>query len=458
MVRLFNVYYPVRTLVLLVGEAVLICASFLIATLIQYGSNSGLALNAEYGLYKIFGITFLALLCSYYLDLYDSKLVRPGGETTFRVLTFVGTLSLALAGLGFVFPEFLLGRSVYLTGLIILMVALLGWRSVYAWMTHIPMFREKVYVLGDGDRSERLVNALNENKDLGLDVVGWEGPLRNGSFSRENVGRTLLHLRDQRSVDRIIVALGNRRGTMPVRELLELRLSDVIVEDATRLLEKISGKIEVEDLNPSWLIFADGFRLSRSFLLVRRLGSMLMALLCLILTLPLIPFVFLMIKLDSPGPALYKQKRVGHKGSLFTCYKFRTMRQDAEADTGPTWAGDGDPRITKTGRFLRTCRLDEIPQLWNVLRGDMEFVGPRPERPEFVEWLAREIPFYQLRHTVPPGVTGWAQVRYKYGNTLEDSREKLMYDLFYIKNLSIGLDLMILFQTVKTVLLGRGAQ
>jgi exopolysaccharide biosynthesis polyprenyl glycosylphosphotransferase len=178
----------------------------------------------------------------------------------------------------------------------------------------------------------------------------------------------------------------------------------------------------------------------------------------LVLSLPLLPLVMLAIRIDSNGPIVYRQRRVGIGGSHFYCYKFRTMCEDAEADTGATWAWDDDPRITRVGKFLRASRLDEIPQLWCVLKGDMAFVGPRPERPEFVEWLSKEIPYYGVRHVVRPGITGWAQVQYKYGNTLEDAREKLQYDLFYIKNASLGLDLLIMFQTIKIVLLGRGAQ
>ena len=250
----------------------------------------------------------------------------------------------------------------------------------------------------------------------------------------------------------------DRRGTFPVNELLKLRLEGVKIEEATSWLEKISGKIEVEHLNPSWLLFADGFRCSAGFSLLRRVASFMASALLLIIVLPVIPFVILAIKLDSAGPVLYRQKRVGRAGVIFHCHKFRTMRKDAEADTGATWAGDDDPRITRVGRFLRVSRLDEIPQLWNVLRGDMGFVGPRPERPEFIEWLSREIPFYPLRHCVSPGITGWAQIRYKYGNTQEDAKQKLQYDLYYIKNMSLGLDLFIMFQTIKIVLLGRGAQ
>jgi sugar transferase (PEP-CTERM system associated) len=241
-------------------------------------------------------------------------------------------------------------------------------------------------------------------------------------------------------------------------ELLDLRMRGVKVEEATSWLEKISGKIEVENLNPSWMVFGEGFRRSSAFRFARRWLSVVISFTGLIVSLPLIPFVMLAIRLDSKGPVFYSQARVGKGGRIFNVVKFRTMRQDAEASSGPQWAGDNDPRVTRVGRFLRSSRLDEIPQLWCVLKGDMAFVGPRPERPEFVEWLTKEIPFYGVRHMVRPGLTGWAQVRYKYGSTVADAREKLQYDLFYMKNASIGLDLMIMFLTIKTVILRRGAQ
>jgi sugar transferase (PEP-CTERM system associated) len=279
-----------------------------------------------------------------------------------------------------------------------------------------------------------------------------------GELTRESVASDLLGVARGKGVHRVIVAMPNRRGTLPVEELLDLRLGGVRVEEATSWLEKITGRIEVEQLYPSWLIFAEGFRFSAFFRMLRRALNFSLALIALVIALPLLPFIMLAVKLGSPGPIFYRQQRVGRRGEIFYCYKFRTMRQDAEADTGATWATDDDPRITRVGKFLRSSRLDEIPQLWCVLKGDMHFVGPRPERPEFVDWLSKEIPYYGVRHVVRPGITGWAQVQYKYGNTLEDAREKLQYDLFYIKNASLGLDLLIIFQTVKIVVLGRGAQ
>jgi len=232
----------------------------------------------------------------------------------------------------------------------------------------------------------------------------------------------------------------------------------VLIQDGTDFYEQVTGKIPIESLRLGALLFSSGFHISRFLEIYKRLASIAVSIVGLILSLPLLPFVALAIKLTSPGRLLYKQKRVGRNDSVFYCYKFRTMRADAEADTGPTWAGDEDPRITAVGRFLRVTRLDEIPQLWNVLKGDMSLVGPRPERPEFIQWLKQEIPYYNLRHTVRPGITGWAQIRYRYGNSIEDTREKLRYDLFYIKNMAPGLDALILFQTIKTILLGRGAK
>ena len=259
-------------------------------------------------------------------------------------------------------------------------------------------------------------------------------------------------------VNRIIVAMRDRRGKLPVELLLSLKSRGVLIQDGPDVYEAITGKVPIESLRLGWLLFSPGFHLSHFLLIYKRLASMLVSLVGLLLSLPLLPFIALAIKVTSAGPVLYRQKRVGRDGIVFDCYKFRTMRADAEADSGPTWAGDDDPRITRLGRLLRTSRLDEVPQLWNVLRGDMSLIGPRPERPEFVEWLSREIPFYHLRQSVRPGITGWAQVRYKYGSSVEDAKEKLRYDLFYIKNMSPGLDFIILFETTKTILLGRGAK
>jgi sugar transferase (PEP-CTERM system associated) len=464
LIRLFKVYYPLRTLVLLVGEAIIVWFSFLLAT-VWRNQESWLLVNIDGGYLqvlavlgpKILVVTGVVLLLSHWLDLYDSASVEAKWEHAFRLLLVLGFVALALAALGSRYPSLLPGNGSAFWGLIILTFTLFGWRAAYAWMVKQPFLRERLYVLGTGDRAERLVRGLRERSALGMEVVGWTGDVE-GELTRDNVASHLLGLARGRGVHRVIVAMPDRRGTLPVEELLDLRLEGVKVEEATSWLERISGKIEVEQLYPSWLIFAEGFRFSTFFRLVRRALNFSFALAGLVISLPLLPFIVLAVKLDSSGPVLYRQQRVGRRGAIFYCYKFRTMRQDAEADSGATWALDDDPRITRVGRLLRASRLDEIPQLWCVLKGDMHFVGPRPERPEFVEWLSKEIPYYGVRHVVRPGITGWAQVEYKYGNTLGDAREKLQYDLFYIKNASLGLDLLIMFQTIKIVLLGRGAR
>jgi sugar transferase (PEP-CTERM system associated) len=456
-IRLFKVYYPVRTLVLLAGEALLIWCSFVLGTVLRNRDDYWLTLNVDGGYLKILAVTIVVLLVSHGFDLYDSASLGTGWDQVFRLLFVLGLVALTLSALGFADPRFFPGNGSAVTGLVILTFTLFSWRAAYNWLVKQPYMRERVYVLGTGEKAQRLLTGLRQRSELGVQVVGWTGDIE-GELKRESVASHLQAVAREKGVHRVIVAMPDRRGTLPVEELLDLRLTGVKVEEAASWLEKISGRIEVDQLYPSWMIFAEGFRFSGVFRLLRRALNFSVALVGLLLALPLIPFIVLAIRLDSPGPVLYHQKRVGRRGVTFFCHKFRTMRQDAEADTGATWATDDDPRITRVGRFLRMSRLDEIPQLWCVLKGAMHFVGPRPERPEFVEWLSKEIPYYGVRHMVRPGITGWAQVQYQYGNTLEDAREKLQYDLFYIKNASLGLDLLIMFQTLKIVLLGRGAK
>jgi sugar transferase (PEP-CTERM system associated) len=456
-IRIFKVYYPARTLILLLGEALIVWSSFLLATVLQHPNDSYIVLNYEGGYLKILALTALVLVISHWCDLYDPIHFDVKGELYFRLLLVPGLLAFSLAVIGAIFPRVMLGESSVFLGLVFLTIALLSWRTIYTWLAKKPYLREQVYVLGGGERAQRLVQGLRTRSELGADVVGWSGNLE-GPLNRQTMASNLMEVVQQKNVHRVIVAVQDRREAAPMEELLKLRLRGVHIEEATTWLEKISGRIEVENLYPSWIIYAQGFRFSSTFRIFRRLLAFIVSLIGLLLSLPLMPFVVLAIKFDSSGPVLYRQKRVGRGGETFYCYKFRTMRQDAEADTGPTWALDDDPRITRIGKFLRTSRLDEIPQLWCVLKGDMAFVGPRPERPEFVEWLTTQLPYYGVRHMVRPGITGWAQVRYKYGNTIEDAKEKLQYDLFYIKNASLGLDVFIMFQTIKIVLLGRGAQ
>ncbi|MGH9497049.1 MAG: TIGR03013 family XrtA/PEP-CTERM system glycosyltransferase [Candidatus Sulfotelmatobacter sp.] len=472
MIRLFKVYYPMRTLVLLLGEALVVWIAFVVGTLLnlalfsQYGwlrlRNALFIDGGQFGIpgltriggLKLVGLTAGVLLLSHGFDLYDSSQVRVKVDQVWRMLFVIALVAVVIRLLLRIFPGSNLPE---VEGLVVLTIALFGWRWAYSRLLEQPLFRERVYVLGAGGRAERLIRGLEERSDLGIDVVGWSGQAE-AELSRQAVASHMLSVARSSRVRRVIVAMDDRRGALPVNELLQLRLQGVKVEEATSWLEKIYGRIEVEQLNPSWLIFAEGFHFDWFKRLVRRAVNFAAAVVGLIVSLPLIPFVMLAVKLSSDGPIFYHQKRVGRGGREFYCHKFRTMLKDAEADTGATWASDNDPRITRVGSVLRFFRLDEIPQLWCVLKGEMHFVGPRPERPEFVVSLGKEIPYYDLRHIVRPGITGWAQVQHPYANTVEDSREKLQYDLFYIKNASIGLDLWIMFQTIKIVLLGRGAK
>ena len=457
MIRLFHVYYPIRTLVLLLGEALIVWTSFLVAALVVYQEDSYIELYYNHGFSKIFVLTAVVLLCSHWFDLYDTARLNTRGELYFRLLMVPGLLAFVMAGISLFRPDFLLGNGSTPLGLLIVALALFGWRLGYGWLVQLPILVERVYVVGTGERAQRLVQGLRQNPEIGVEIASWTGKLE-GAVTREAVAAHLMDVVKKQKVHRVIVAVPDRRGTTPMKELLELRMQGVKIEEAASWLEKISGKIEVENLYPSWLVFNEGFRRSAVFVLVRRVLSIIISLIGLLLALPLLPFVALAVRLDSEGPVFYTQTRVGKRGRLFKVVKFRTMRQDAESSSGAQWAADNDPRITRVGRFLRMSRLDEIPQLWCVLKGDMAFVGPRPERPEFIEGLSKEIPYYGVRHMVRPGVTGWAQIKYKYGSTIEDAREKLQYDLYYIKHASIGLDLVIMFMTVKIVILGRGAQ
>ena len=376
-----------------------------------------------------------------------------------------------LALLYYAYPPLELGRGIFVIGFALVAAMLFLWRRLFLAINGQPQFSERVLLFGDGPLASPLLRALESRPELGLRVVDHIVPTtENGdgnacetyetSLSRclATTGGDLSRAVEILRVSRIVVAMGDRRGKLPVEPLLTLKSHGVRIQDGTDVYEAITGKVPIESLRPGWLIFSSGFHVSRFLLVYKRLASIAISTTGLLLSLSLVPVVALAIKLTSFGPIFYKQQRVGCGGTIFDCYKFRTMRADAEADTGPTWAGDDDPRITPVGRFLRISRLDEIPQLWNVLKGDMSLVGPRPERPEFVEWLNQEIPYYQLRQTVRPGITGWAQIRYKYGSSLEDAREKLRYDLFYIKNMSPGLDFLVFFQTIKTILLRRGGK
>jgi sugar transferase (PEP-CTERM system associated) len=361
------------------------------------------------------------------------------------------------------FPSLILDPGTFVTALGVFVVAVLTWRIAFNHLARDPHLEERVLIVGTGKTARVLAQQIGTQQDFAYRLVGFVADGGNGPvYVRQHdilgAAGDIDRILGTRHVDRIVVGLSDRRGRLPIQALLRAKMSGVRVEDATTTYERLTGKILIDDLKPSWLIFSDGFRASRLTRFVKRMLDLSFSIILAICTAPLMVLTAIGIKLDSAGPALYSQERVGENGRVFKIYKFRSMRTDAEVAGKPVWARDKDDRITRVGRFIRKTRLDELPQLWNVMRGDMSFVGPRPERPFFVEQLAREIPFYLQRHAVKPGLTGWAQVKYQYGSSIEDAMEKLRYDLYYIKHLSVFFDLTIVLDTVKVILFGKGAK
>jgi sugar transferase (PEP-CTERM system associated) len=457
MIKLLNVYYPTRTVVLILCEAFIVCGSFVLASAIVLGEQTVNVLGHDHGIVKIAILTVCTILCAYYFDLYEPRHISARWEIYFRLLLVMGCLAFALSAIVYVFPQAAIARFVFLLGLILVVLGLIAWRSAFEWISGHAVFQERVYVLGEGERASAIIETIREHREAGMVVVGWDAPAADKAQRKKTFATAVEQMASETSIDRIVVALDDRRGELPVDGLLAMRFRGVTIEEVGSVLERLTGKLQLDGLRPSDLLFCEGFRMKPSQQFLLRIASTLVAAIGLILFLPLFPFVVLLVRLSSPGPVFFRQERVGLNGKIFHVYKFRTMVVDAEA-AGAQWAQKNDPRVTPVGQFMRKTRLDEVPQLWNVLRGDMSFVGPRPERPEFVSWLAQELPFYEVRNMIRPGLTGWAQIRYGYGATLEQSREKLAYDLYYVKHQTLGLDLLIMFETIKTILRRRGAQ
>ncbi len=451
--QVFNRHVSGRGLTVFGFETVLITGAILLAA--QMHGSFDAAIN---GVWRVVLVTALCELCFYYNDLYDLTIVHSTTELAVRILQGAGAVAVVLAILSLLAPGVLIGSGTFLTALGLLLIAVPAWRLAFDGVTRDSHLEERVLMLGTGQTARAVADLISSQHDYPYRVVGFvdDAPVSNAPHV---VGTTseLTDLIRRQHVDRVVVSMSDRRGRMPIRELLQAKMSGVRVEDAATMYERLTGKILIDEIKPSWLIFSDGFRASRTTRAVKRVVDLLLAAFGLLMAAPLMALTALAVRLESPGPVLYRQERVGENGRIFTLCKFRSMRTDAESGT-PVWATDRDDRVTRIGRFIRLTRLDELPQLWNVLRGDMSFVGPRPERPFFVEQLAAVIPFYMERHAVKPGVTGWAQVKYRYGSSVEDAMEKLRYDLYYIKHLSIVFDLTIVVDTVKVILSAKGAK
>jgi sugar transferase (PEP-CTERM system associated) len=457
--------FTVRTGILLLIEHLLIALSVMIAAILRFdGSwaddlmNGGLIWRAS----LIAGVLQLSL---HYCDLYDFRSLTDRRVLVVGLIQALGGASLMLAVLYYWIPQLIIGRGVFVIASTFVIVLVAGWRLAFEWCALRVGPAERLLIVGTGSGAVALAQELfDRRQELGVELVGFvdaDAALVGTSLINPGVVGTIdeipLIVR-QRKVDRVVVSLVDARGKLPMDGLLNMKLNDGVQFDhLASVYEEYTGKIAVENLRPSWLIFSRGFRKSVLLSVAKRGLDVLVAALGLAILAPVMAIVAVAIRISSPGPAFYNQRRVGKDGRIFTIHKFRSMRADAEARTGAVWSKENDPRVTPVGRILRRTRLDEVPQLWNVLVGDMSLVGPRPERPEFVADLTAQIPFYGQRHVVRPGVTGWAQIRHRYGASVEDALQKLQFDLFYIKHMSIALDVFIGIETLKTVLVRRGS-
>ena len=467
MIRIFNQYVSGKSFLLMAVEALLIVLSLICAVKLRFWNNP-----VESELYLTFPdfagqaaiVVFVCVACFYYNDLYDLSSGYSAADRVLRIEQSLGAASLLLGLLYFMVPGLLLGRGVFIIGMVLVTALVIMSRNLLdkAWQLTAPM--QRVVILGTGQLALELARELTRRGDLSMKLEGFVGG-GPGDKSEKIFGFPVLGpasemeaIAKERAVSRIIVAMEDRRGALPTRELVTLRVQGVRVEDAASALSGLTGRVSLRAVKPSWFVFSDGFHRSKSIDLLKRATDLAAGIIGLAAALPIMIVVALVVRLESKGPIIFRQTRVGRMGKCFEVLKFRSMSDDAEKANGAQWASENDPRVTRIGRFLRKYRLDELPQFVNVIRGEMSFVGPRPERPEFVRELRKTIPYYDERHSVRPGLTGWAQVQYAYGSSIEDAFNKLEYDLFYLQNMSLTFDLAIIFRTIRIVIGGHGGR
>ena len=465
MLRLFKQYYPVRNAVFVVGEGIFIFLSVIFASWIILGNKCLEDINIIF--LKAFLITIVCQICLYYNDLYDLKITDTFFELTIRLLQALGASAILLAGVYYVFPQCIIGRGIFIVSIAFVVFFIVSWRFGYTQILNRGLFDQKIILLGSGKLAINIAREIKNKKDCGYQIAAvalnnghfQTGLLKNGTkFICDDSYEGLAKIAQRNGIRKIVVALEERRGQFPIQELLECRVGGIEVLEGNSFYEMLTGKLIVSHINPGWLIFSEGFQKSRPRRYIKRTIDLTLSIFMLIMLSPLLLIVSVLIVLDSTGPVFYSQQRVGERRMPYMVHKFRSMCQDAEKYSGPVWAQTNDNRITRVGHFIRKWRIDELPQLFNILKGEMSFVGPRPERDHFVKELEEVVPYYRERFSVKPGLTGWAQVSYPYGASVEDAIEKLNYDLFYIKNMSILLDLMVIMRTVKTVIFGEGAR
>ena len=465
MLQIFKKYYPLRNIFFVFGEGIFIYASVLVASGIILGQE--LFIPDHRLLMKVFLITFVCQSCLYYNDLYDLKITDSFQELGVRLLQALGFAAIFLALFYILFPNAIIGTGIFLISICFVILLIVSWRLGYSLILNRGVFNQKIILLGSGELVKNIKQEIRDRKDCGY-TLALEVPESEAEIDLSSPGGIPIVCQDQceglcelalaLGIKKVIVGLRERRAIFPTKELLRCRVDGIDVIDGSNFYENLTGKLTVVSLNPSGLIFSGGFQKSRLRRFLKRSTDLMLSILVLILCSPLILITAILIKIDTKGPVFFSQERVGEGGSPYRVHKFRSMVCDAEKECGPVWAQSDDDRITRVGQYIRRLRVDEIPQLYNVLKGEMSFVGPRPEREHFVKQLEEIIPYYTVRNTVKPGITGWAQVCYGYGASVDDAVEKLNYDLFYIKHMTTLMDVMIVLRTIKIVLFGTGAR
>lgn len=464
MLRLFKHYISLITVLAFLVDLFLLGWSAYMGYYLRFYSPGRHSVEMAFGFGNALMFAVVGLFSFFLIDLYQFEGRQGFSLLLKRLFTAFILFFVGLTSIYYLVPSMSVGRGVFGIGIGLSIVLLTLWRVSLNWSQRSLRIHSRVAVLGAGTNAAMVAQLLRGENSLGCDLAGFicDGeefePIAVQPEMILGGKKDLMSIVNRQRIDKIVVALSDRRGAFPLRAILDCKMRGVEIFDLPSFYERMTGKILIRDLRPSWLIFCDGFKRTELTQLAKRAMDLVFALLLLFVSFPVMLAIALLIRLESNGPVLFRQERVGEHGRVFTLVKFRSMGVDAEKDSGPVWAGTDDGRVTRIGRFIRKTRIDELPQLFNILKGEMSFIGPRPERPHFVAQLQEKIPYYSQRHTVKPGLTGWAQVRYQYGSTVEDALEKLQYDLYYIKNMSIFLDALVIFDTVKVVLFGRGAR
>jgi sugar transferase (PEP-CTERM system associated) len=443
---------------LLIGDAFLAVAGVYLGYLLRFREGDPASLIDLPHMAAFIGVT---LFFSYLFELYNSARQIKKREILLRSLVAVGVSFMTLTSVYYMMPAVKFGRGIFAISLAFFWALQFLWHLFFSALQNSSQLARRVLVLGTGPLAKKvgdLIESTNHQHVLKgyVDLTGE--PVTVPEYAIVGKGSSLFETIRFQKAHKLVISLSERRGVLPLQVILACKFSGIEVIDAPSFYEELTGKLLIENINPSSFFFSDGFRITDTKMVFKRIADVLFSLAGILITLPLFPLIAVMIKLDSRGPVFFRQQRVGEMEKNFMLYKFRTMREDAEQSSGAVWAEKNDPRVTNIGKLLRKTRIDELPQFYNVLRGDMSFIGPRPERPEFVNKLKEIIPYYQERHFVKPGLTGWAQIKYAYGASTEDAVEKLRYDLYYIKHLSLFLDMLVMLETVKVMLFGRGAR